>query len=535
MHRRNMFLMTLVVATLLVWVVSPVLAADPKPGGVLRVAYGNKISHLDFHTAPGYELIMVAMNIGCGLVNVTPDGDFVGDAAESWDVSPDGKAYTFKLRDNVYFHDDTKLDADAVKFSIERLMDPATKSGMRRFYEPVDRVEAVDPRTVRVHMKRPYAFFLHMVAGYRTGLVIYSPTATKKYSLDERKKGKPGAVVGCGPFKYVEWVPNDHFVMDRWEKYHQAGKPYVDRVLIRVIKDPVTQMAAFKAGEIDFIASFSPEHVSTLKGQNPDAQILTGPESTPMTAMMKVTDPAPGEKKLSQKRVPHKLFGDVRVRKAVGCYGTDRDAIVKIAFKGKATPWVGMISPGAIDSVDVNAMCPYDPEKAVSLLKEAGYDQNNPLTFQLTTNTEKSVFNVIGTVIKEQMARIGVKVNLQMVDKVTWMSTVLRDGDWDMSIEDLAALLTIDGNTYLSASAATWNISRHTDTKVDEYYTRYASEMDSVQRKAIAKELQEYVADKMYWSTVSGSPFYQVAQSWMKGYVFNKEFEVHYETVWLDK
>ncbi len=118
---------------------------------------------------------------------------------------------------------------------------------------------------------------------------------------------------------------------------------------------------------------------------------------------------------------------------------------------------------------------------------------------------------------------------------VTWMATVLRDGEWDMSIEDLAALLTIDGNTYLSASAATWNITRHTDTKVDEYYMRYASEMDSVQPKAIAKELQEYVVDKMYWSTVSGSPFYQVAQSWMKGYVFNKEFEVHYETVWLDK
>lgn len=145
------------------------------------------------------------------------------------------------------------------------------------------------------------------------------------------------------------------------------------------------------------------------------------------------------------------------------------------------------------------------------------------------------MFNVIGTVIKEQMEKIGVKVNLQLVDKVTWMATVLRDGEWDMSIEDLAALLTIDGNTYLSASAATWNITRHTDTKVDEYYMRYASEMDSVQPKAIAKELQEYVVDKMYWSTVSGSPFYQVAQSWMKGYVFNKEFEVHYETVWLDK
>jgi ABC-type transport system substrate-binding protein len=439
------------------------------------------------------------------------------------------------LRDNVYFHDDTKVDAEAVKFSIDRLMDPATKSGMRQFYDPVDRVEVVDASTVRVQMKYPYAFFLHMVAGYRTGLVLYSPAATKKYGLDDRKKGTPGAVVGCGPFKFIEWVPNDHFIMDRWEKYHQAGMPYVDRVHIRVIKDPVTQMAAFKAGEIDFIASFSPEHVDTLKAQNPGVQILTGPESTPMTAMMKVTNPAPGEKKLSKKRVPHPIFGDLRVRKAVGCYGTDRDAMVKIAFKGQATPWVGMISPGAIDAVNVNAMCPYDPEKAISLLKDAGYDQSHPLTFRLMTNTEKSVFNVIATVIKEQMAKLGVQVNLHLVDKVTWMSTVLQDSDWDMFVEDLAALLTIDGNTYISASTASWNLARHTDTKIDDYYARYASEMDSVQRKVIAKALQEYVTDKMYWSTVSGSPFYIVAQPWVKGFVFNKEFEVHYETAWLDQ
>jgi peptide/nickel transport system substrate-binding protein len=180
MHRRIRFIAATAIISLLAWGAGLALAVEPKRGGTLRIAYGNKISHFDFHTAPGYELIWVAMNIGCGLVNITPDGDFVGDAAASWDVSPDGKTYTFKLRDNVYFHDDTKVDAEAVKFSIDRLMDPATKSGMRQFYDPVDRVEVVDASTVRVQMKYPYAFFLHMVAGYRTGLVLYSPAATKK-------------------------------------------------------------------------------------------------------------------------------------------------------------------------------------------------------------------------------------------------------------------------------------------------------------------------------------------------------------------
>jgi peptide/nickel transport system substrate-binding protein len=528
-----LFGMISAVGFMLIWS-GLVLAAGPKRGGTLHVAYGNKISNLDFHTASGYEMMWVAMNIGCGLVNMTPDGQFVGDAAESWEVSKDGKTFTFKLRDGMLFHDGSKVDATAVKFSIDRLMDPKTKSGMRRFFEPVKNVEVVDPLTVRVHLKRPYAFFLHMLAAYRTGLVLYSPSATKKYSLKDRKRGKPGAVVGCGPFKFVEWVPNDHLVMDRWEKYFKPGLPYLDRVIIRVIKDPVTQMAAFKAGEIDFIASFSPEHVDTIKAQNPDAQILTGPETTPMVAMMKVTVPCDG-KRLSKNRCPHPVFGDIRVRKAVGCYGMDREEIVKIAFKGKATPWLGMNPPGTLDTVNVNYMCPYDPEKAKALLAEAGYGPDKPLTFEILTDTEKAVFNVIATVIKEQMARIGVTANIKLVDKVTWLHTGLKDGPWDMFVEDTLSLPTLDNNAYLSASSSIWNWSRHTDAKIDEYYVRYSSEMDPVKRRAIAKEFQEYMADKLYWNPVSGSPFYQIAQPWVKGYVFNAEFEVHYDTVWLDK
>src|SRR3989442_4615768 len=176
---------------------SPTEAQTPKRGGTLRVSYGNEIANLDFHTAPGYEMMWVAMNVGCGLVNITSDGKFVGDAAESWQISPDGLLYTFKLKEDVLFHDGTKVDAAAVKFSIERLMDPATGSGMRTFYESVHSVEAVAPLTVQIRVKDPYAFMLHMLAGYRTGLIIYSPTATQKFTLDDRKQGKPGAVIGC--------------------------------------------------------------------------------------------------------------------------------------------------------------------------------------------------------------------------------------------------------------------------------------------------------------------------------------------------
>src|SRR5713101_2030616 len=509
-------------------------AQAPKRGGTLRVAYGNEISNFDYHVAPGYELVWAVQNIGCGLISITPDGKFVPDAAESWQISPDGLLYTFKLKKNVLVHDGTKVDATAVNFTFDHVLDPANRANMRQFLGAVHSVEVVDPHTVQIRLKHPYAFMMHVLAVYRMGMIISSPTVTQKYSPEERRAGKPEAVVGCGPFRLVEWVKGSHLVMDRFDKYFEPGVPYLDRVVIRVIKDPITQMAAFKAGEIDFITDFSPEHVDTLKAQNPRALIMTGKETTPMVALMKVTVPRDG-KPMSKDRAPHPVFSDIRVRKAVGCYGIDRKEIVQIAFKGQATPWVGIIPPGTPDTVDVNHLCPYDPTRAKALLAEAGYGPQKPLTFELMTDTEKSVFNVIATVIKEQMARIGVTVNIRLVDKVTWMNTVLQDAPWDMHVEDLLSLLTLDSNAFLSTTGSAWNQARHTDTKVDDYYARYAREMDLVKRKAIAKEFQEFMADKLYWNTISGSPFYMVAQPWMKDYVYNAEFEVHYEKVWLDK
>jgi len=132
MNRRPFPLVLVALVVSLVLVSGTALAQTPKRGGTLRVSYGNKIAHLDFHTAPGYEMMWVAMNIGCGLVNITPDGKFTGDAAESWQTSPDSLTYTFKLRRNVFFHDGTPVDAAAVKFSIDRLMETYDRAHPRK-------------------------------------------------------------------------------------------------------------------------------------------------------------------------------------------------------------------------------------------------------------------------------------------------------------------------------------------------------------------------------------------------------------------
>jgi peptide/nickel transport system substrate-binding protein len=163
--RSNRLLLAMTASLTIAIAFSDVTAAGAqKRGGTLRVAYGNEIAGLDFHTTPGYEMVWVATNIGCGLVGITPDGKFIPEAADSWQISPDGLLYTFKLRKNVLFHDGTTVDAPAVKFTIDRLRDPATRSSMRSFLEAVHSVEVIEPHTVQIRLKQPYAFMLHMLA-----------------------------------------------------------------------------------------------------------------------------------------------------------------------------------------------------------------------------------------------------------------------------------------------------------------------------------------------------------------------------------
>ena len=262
--------------------------------------------------------------------------------------------------------------------------------------------------------------------------------------------------------------------------------PYLDRVRSHH-KDPVTEMAAFKAGEVDFIASFSPEHVDTLKAQVPNARIMTGKETTPMMATMKVTISKDG-KPMSKERVPHPLFGDVRVRKAARLLRHRPQGDREDRVQGAGDP-LGRHDPAGHHGLRGSQRhVPLRPGQGEGALGRGRYGPQKPLTFELMTNTEKSVFNVIATVIKEQMARIGVTANIRLVDNVTSMTSP-EDAPWDMYVEDLLSLITLDSNAYLTTTPSTWNTSRHTDPKVDEYYARYAKELDGAKRKAIAKEL----------------------------------------------
>jgi ABC-type transport system substrate-binding protein len=502
----------------LMWVLVGVgWAQQPKQGGTLTVVHAVDVAHLDIHTAPGYEMMWINENVHNGLVTLDKDLNIVPDVAKSWEISPDGLTYTFSLHEGVMFHDGSDLDAEAVKWNLEDYLNPKRGSGMRPYFTDIDRVEVVDRATVRIILKEPNHFFLTILAGYRTGFLMISPTAFQKAGADDYRKHP----VGAGPFKFQEWVPNSHVTLVRHEHYWKKGLPYLDRVVFRVLADPMTQVSALRAGEVDLINSLSPELVRVVE-RDRNLTVLTGPETTPMVAILNVSKPP---------------FDDVRVRKAIGCYGIDRLEIVQKALLGLATPMVGMAGPGVQGYVDLMRMCPYNPEQARALLKEAGYDEKNVLRFSITTNAEKAVFANIATLLKSQYAKLGAEAKVDVKDKVTWMSEMVGKlrCTWDQSVEDLLALITVHNNNFATESTSAWNIVCHQDTHVDDYYHRMKLAADPTARQQLSEELQRYLTEHMYWVSVSGSPHYKVHRKQVKNFHFQAEFKFLLEQVWLDK
>jgi peptide/nickel transport system substrate-binding protein len=493
------------------------LAAAPKRGGTLTVVHGVDISHFDVQSAPGYEVIWINMNIHNSLLTLDKDLNPAPDLAERWEASPDGLAYTFYLHKGVKFHDGTDFDAEAVRWNFEHMMDPKTRSAVRVFYTDVQAVEALDRHTVRFVLKEPNYLFPLIVAGYRYGFVVSSPTAFKTMSEQEYRM-KP---VGTGPFKLLEWVPNDHITLVRNEHYWKKDLPYLDKVIFKVLPDPMTQVSALKAGEVDLLNSVSPELVRVLE-RDRNITVLSGVETTPMVAQLQVSTPP---------------FDDLRVRKAIGCYGIDRQEIAEKALLGLTRPWVSMAPPDTKGAVNLNALCPYDPEKARALLKEAGYDERNPLRYTLITDNEKAIFANIAVLLKEQYRKLGVEVKVEVQDKVTWMTYMVGKNrcQWAQTVEDLAAILTVHHNSYLTETTAPFNATCHTDTNVDAFYRRLKLAPTAAERDAIAAELQRYMVENMLWVTISASPHFKALRKHVKDFVYQGEFKFLLERVWLDK
>jgi peptide/nickel transport system substrate-binding protein len=513
--RTRRFILLSLISTLVCWS-SMTWAQSPKSGGVLKVAYASDILRFNLHQGPppGYEVFWVWNNTHNSLVTLDPDFNIVPDLAEKWDILDEGRVYVFHLRKGVKFHDGTDFNAEAVKFNFDRILDPATKSWVRVFYEQVEKVEAVDDSTLRLVMNEPSGTLLQALAGYFQGVPVGSPTAAKKYGADWVRNP-----VGTGPFVFKEWRPGERVVIERNPNYFRKNVPYLDGVEFHIMRDPLAAITALRTGAVDLVARVPIRNVPLVE-KFPGIVLRTGPDRAPVIALVNIR---------------HKPFDDLRVRKAVAGYGIDRAEIARVIYLGKAKPLVSIIPEGVQDYLDLNELYPYDPARAKALLKEAGYDEKNPLRYTLVTNNDDLAFADIAAMMKEQLAKIGVEIKIEIMDKSTWLDKVIRRYEFEQTLEDFAALLDINQRSVSFFPGAPGDYVGLKDQQPAELIRQWRRALDPAERRKISHDIQRVMAENLYWINLCGSPYFQAHRDYVQGYPFYNELYMFFETTWLKK
>ncbi|RUS66910.1 Glutathione-binding protein GsiB [Saezia sanguinis] len=305
--------------------------------------------------------------------------------AESYTVSDDGLVYTFKLRAGVKFHDGTEFNAEAVKVNIDRVLNPANALARYNQFNRVERVEVVDPLTVRFVLKEPFAPFINSLAHSSAGMI--SPKALQEYGKDIAFHP-----VGTGPFKFVEWRQTDHVKGTRFDGYWRQGYPKVDNITWKPVLENSTRAAMLQTGEADFAFPIPYEQINSLKS-NANLDILTSPSIVTRYLAM---------------NTQQKPFDDVRVREAVN-YAINREALGKVAFNGFAFPAQGFV-PQGVGYAHKMEPWPYDPAKARALLAEAGYP--NGFETVLWGGYNNSTTVKVLQFLQQQLGQVGIKVSV---------------------------------------------------------------------------------------------------------------------------
>ncbi|WP_425044475.1 ABC transporter substrate-binding protein [Primorskyibacter sp. S87] len=370
----------------------------------ITVALQLEPPHLDPTSAAAGAIDSVLYsNVFEGLTRFMGDGSIVPGLAESWEISDDGKVYTFKLHDGVTFHDGSTMDAEDVKFSLDRARAEDSVNAQKALFAGITDVEVVDPLTVKVTLGEPNGNFLFNLAW--GDAVIVAPE-----SIDNIKTNP----VGTGAFKFANWVQGDKIDLIRNPDYW--GTPAVmDGATFKFISDPTAAFAAVMAEDVDAFVNFpAPENLPQFEA-DPRFQVLIG--STEGETILSTNNKQPP-------------FDDVRVRKAVA-HAIDRQAIIDGAMFGLGTPIGTHFAPHNPAYLDLTGNSAHDPVMARALLAEAGFPDGFETTLHLPP---PSYARRGGEIIAAQLAAVGIKAEITNVEWAQWLETVFRGKNFGLTI-----------------------------------------------------------------------------------------------------
>lgn len=484
------------------------------PPGVLVVGQIAEPKSLDPAAVTAVNDFRILMNVYDGLVRYK-DGTLEVEPAlaESWTISDDGTVYTFNLREGVTFHDGTPLNAEAVKYNFDRMLDenhPQHDTGpfpLAFFFSAVEEVEVVDDLTVKFTLNAPYAPFLSNLA-YPTGLIV-SPTAVQENGADFGRNP-----VGTGPFKFAEWESNAKVVVVRNDDYWEDPAK-LEAVVFRPITDANTRVAELMAGGIDLMVEVPPDSLTQLSG---DANFNVYEQAGPHLWFLI----------LNLKEGP---FQDKRVRQAIN-YAIDKKALVENVLQGTAEVAAGPTPPAFAWAYNEQLQpYPHDVEKARQLIKEAGAE-GAEVTFYVTEGGSGMLDPVpMGAAIQADLAQVGLTVAIETYEWNTFLGKVNPGLEGKADMAEMA-WMTNDPDTlpYLALRTDAWpdkggfNSGYYSNPEVDKLLEAARSATDQAERARLYREMQEIVYDDAPWAFIANWKQNAVSSTMVDGFKLQPSF-----------
>lgn len=360
--------------------------------------------HLDPTSAAAGAIDSVLYsNVFEGLTRFMADGSVVPGLARSWDISEDGLTYTFKLAEGVTFHDGTTLDAEDVKFSLDRARAEDSTNAQKALFAGIADVQATDATTVTVTLAEPNGSLLFNLAW--GDAVIVAPESI------ENIKSMP---IGTGAFKFSNWVQGDKIELTKNADYW--GTPaHLENVTFKFISDPTAAFAAMMAEDIDVFSGFpAPENLPQFEA-DPRFQVLVG--STEGETILSTNNKMPP-------------FDNVKVREALA-HAINRQEIIDGAMFGYGTPIGTHFAPHNPAYVDLVTQSDFNPEKAKELLAEAGFPNGFTTTLKLPP---PSYARRGGEIIAAQLRAVGIETEISNLEWAQWLEQVFRGKDFGLTI-----------------------------------------------------------------------------------------------------
>jgi peptide/nickel transport system substrate-binding protein len=444
--------------------------AGAQPQGELRVAIPWTPENLDPTMNLSSIRAMVGVTMFDSLVGRDADNRIVPQLAESWRLVDD-TTWQLKLRRRVVFHDGEPFNAEAVRFTFQRVLDPEQKSPNRANMAEIARVDVIDDYTVNLVTRQPYAPLINRLLDF--------PIVPPRYAAEKGNQGMALRPVGTGPYRFVELVKDDRLVVEAFDR-HWRGAPRIRRVVYKPIPEPFTRAAALRNNEVDLITTIPPNLARELEGVG-GIRAQRVPSSWIIYLGLNAFK---------------KPLSDVRVRQALN-YATDVDAIVKNVLEGNGRRLEGPLTPQMFGYDASVKGYPHDPARARKLLAEAGYPDGLEITLESPAGRyqgDKEIAEALGG----QWQKAGFRPRVQVAEWGAYFKRYLGKQFQDAYLLGLGGPMQDADELYNLVSSKGRGLY-YKNERVDALFDLGRGTMDMAKRRHVYRDLARAMVEDATW------------------------------------